>query len=115
MHMNTFTIITVLFVVYINLNPLLISHGKTHQYAQTSVGGGVIGIQNDPEYVKLAPKLAPNETKYNKVQTYWIQQRKQCYITREIKFFMQEEKTRKQSVVFSIPASVVSTKYLKVA
>ena len=40
-----------IFVVYINLNPLLISHGKTHQYAQTSVGGGVIGIQNDPEYV----------------------------------------------------------------
>ena len=39
------------FVVYINLNPLLISHGKTHQYAQTSVGGSVIGIQNDPEYV----------------------------------------------------------------
>ena len=36
-----------LFSVYINLNPLLISHGTSHQ--STSVSGAIIGIQNESE------------------------------------------------------------------
>ena len=37
-----------LFPVYINLNPLLISHGTSHQ--STSASGAIIGIQNETDF-----------------------------------------------------------------
>ena len=35
-------------LVYINLNPLLISHGTSHQSA--SVSGAIVGIQNEQDH-----------------------------------------------------------------
>ena len=40
--------IFIILPVYINLNPLLISHGTSHQSA--SVSGAIVGIQNEQEY-----------------------------------------------------------------
>ena len=49
---------TSFFPVYINLNPLLISHGTSHQ--STSASGAIIGIQNETDFSSVGAGDASN-------------------------------------------------------